>query len=767
MTAVLERLGRFAARHHWWFIAAWVVVAVGLGVVSAALKPNTVDNFTIPGTESQTAADLLAQDFPEASGTGGTLVFRAPAGQKLSDPANAALVQQVAESIDRIDGVQPLIPAAASSAGITAMQVAEGTGKLSPDQTIAYFSLQLTDDPGEVAKTVDESDNIWDQLDSAVDPARSAGMDVEIGGQLADIFNIPESALSDHADDIGLALAVIILLVALGTVVSMLVPVGVALFGVGVASSLVVVLEHRFEIGAIAPILGIMLGLGVGIDYSLFIVSRFRQSLAEGETPEEAAGRALQTSGSAVLFAGITVCLAMVALGLMGVPYVRTLGLVAALFVIVVVIAALTFLPAVLGALGPRINKAKMPWHHRTVDDPELARNTLSAKWAHEIARFPWVFAPISLLVLVLLATPLLKIDTGFPDDGSAPTDTPQRKAYDLISEGFGAGANGPLLIVAELPSSLSGNADQLVTNTKAKLQSLDGVALVNGVTNAPSNTVAVFEVIPTTGPDDPHTTDLVHDLRSTYIPQAVEGTGIDAADVYVGGQTAVLIDLTERINSRLLIIIATVLGGSFLLLMMVFRSLFIPLKAVLMNLLSIGASYGVLVAVFNWGWGKGLIGLDETVTIAPFVPVMMFAILFGLSMDYEVFLLSRIREAYLASGNSHESVVVGVGNTARVITAAASIMIAVFLAYVTNPDATVKMIGLGLAVAVLVDATIVRMVLVPSTMELMGKGNWWLPRWLDRVLPHINVDAPEHEAATGSGEAEAEPAVAGASTSA
>jgi RND superfamily putative drug exporter len=744
---VLERLGRFAARHHWWFIGAWIVVAVGLIVLSGALKPNTVDNFTIPGTESQTAANLLAQDFPQASGASGTLVFQAPSGQKLTDPANAAVVQQVVEAVDAVDGVEPIIPPSFPNA--TAMQVAQFSGKLSADETIAYFGIQLTDSASEIAKTVEDKNNIWDQLNAALAPAQDAGMNVQIGGQIADIFNIPQSALSDHADDIGLALAVIILLVALGTVVSMLVPIGVALFGVAVSSSLVIVLEHRFEIGTIAPILGIMLGLGVGIDYSLFIVSRFRQALAEGKTPEEATGRALTTSGSAVLFAGITVCLAMIALGLMGVPYVRTLGLVAALFVIVVVVAALTFLPALLGALGNRINKAKMPWHHRTVDDPEAARKSLSAKWAHEIARYPYVFAPISLVVLLLLAAPLLRIDTGFPDDGSAPADTAQRKAYDLISEGFGPGANGPLLIVAQIPSSQTANAEQLVNNTKTKLQALDDVQLVNGTTNAPDNTVAIFEVIPKTGPDDPQTTDLVRSLRSTLIPEAVAGTGLDASDVYVGGQTAVLIDLTERINSRLFVIIATVLGGSFLLLMMVFRSLFIPLKAVIMNLLSIGASYGVLVAVFNWGWGKGLIGLDETVTIAPFVPVMMFAILFGLSMDYEVFLLSRIREEYLKSGDSHESVVVGVANTARVITAAASIMIAVFLSYVTNPDATVKMIGLGLAVAVFVDATIVRMVLVPSTMELMGKANWWLPHWLDKLLPHINVDTPEPEPVT------------------
>jgi RND superfamily putative drug exporter len=354
-------------------------------------------------------------------------------------------------------------------------------------------------------------------------------------------------------------------------------------------------------------------------------------------------------------------------------------------------------------------------------------------------------------VVLLLLAGPLLRMDTGFPDDGSAPTDTPQRQAYDLVVDGFGPGANGPLLVVAKLPTSLTANEQELAPSLQTAQQALErvnGVQQVQAVTNTPANTVAVFLVTPTTGPDDSATTDLVETLRTTAIPRAVSGTQIDASQVYVGGETAVLIDLTKRINERMIAIIGTVLAGSFLLLMMVFRSLFVPFKAAVMNLLSIGASYGVLVAVFNWGWGKDLIGLQETVTIASFVPVMMFAILFGLSMDYEVFLLSRIREEYLKSGDSHSSVVVGLSNTARVITAAASIMIAVFLSYVTNPSPTVKMLGLGLATAVFIDATIVRMILVPSTMELAGRANWWLPKWLDRVLPNLHVDEPERDAA-------------------
>ncbi len=742
---MLERLGRFAARHHWWFIAAWVVIALAVGTIANVKGADTTDNFTIPGTESQTAFDILESDFPALSGTTGTVVFQAHSGA-ITDAANAAVVNETVQSLSQVQGVEPIVP---SQFDVTPIQFAQAAGRVSTaDPSIAYFGMQFTDSAGELARTVNDHPNLWDDLESATQPAESAGVDVVIGGPIADTFNQPTSPLSEHADEIGLALAVIVLLIALGAVVSMFVPIGVALFGVGTASSLTILLEHRFEIGFVAPILGMMLGLGVGIDYSLFILSRFRHGLLEGRDPEHAVGRAMATSGSAVLFAGLTVCLAMGALSLMGVPYVRTLGLVAALYVIVVVLAALTFLPALLGALGSRVNKGKMPWHSRTAETADTSR-TLSARWAHEIARRPWFFAPLSLIVLLVLAAPLLRIETGFPDDGSEPTDTPQRQAYDLIAQGFGPGANGPLLIVAPLPQSLTGSSAQLAPTLVAfqkQLAAVSGVQQVTPLTNAPTNTVAVFFVVPTTGPDDSATTALVRDLRDTGIPNALQGTSLDASDVYVGGETAVLIDLTDRINDRLFSIIATVLAGSFILLMMVFRSLFVPFKAAVMNLLSFGAAYGGLVAVFNWGWGKGAIGLHETVTIASFVPVMMFAILFGLSMDYEVFLLSRIREEYLRTGDSHNSVVVGLSNTARVITAAASIMIAVFLAYVTNPAPTIKTIALGLAVAVFVAATSVRMVLVPSTMELAGKANWWLPRWLDRILPNLHVDEPEPE---------------------
>jgi RND superfamily putative drug exporter len=727
---MLERLGRFCARRHWWVIGAWLILALALGVLSSQHGGQTVDSFSIPGSESQSAIDLLDQQFPAANGQSATVVFNATQGQ-LTDAANQAAI---AASITAL-GQLPGSPSVQNP--FTNPLLANNISKTAP---IAYTSVQWA--PG-----ADIPSDIVEQMGEAVAPAAGAGFDVQFGGAVVDQFNAPSSALSDHADDIGIALAVVILLISLGGAVAMLMPIGTALFALGVSTSLITLLERYVDIGSIGPILGTMLGIGVGIDYSLFVVSRFRQDLDDGHEPDVAVGRSVGTAGSAVLFAAITVCLAMVALSVIGVPYVRTLGLTAALYVLVTVAAALTLLPAMLGLLGRHINSGRLPWHHKARERSGAeATTTWSARWGREMARRAKFIAPLGLLVLIVLAIPVTRMELGFPSDSSAPADTTQRQAYDLLTEGFGPGANGPLLIVGPLPADADKDpqavATQLGTFTQ-KLQALPGVEQVTPGTNPPDYTILLFSVTPTTGPNDPATSELVEQLRTTGVPNALEGTGIDAADVFVGGVTAVEIDLTDRIEERMGWLFLIVLGGSALLLMMVFRSLFVPIKAVIFNLLSIGAAYGIVVAVFEWGWMRDVIGLQETVVIASFVPVMMFAILFGLSMDYEVFLMSRIREDYVEHRDAHEAIVVGIARTARVITSAALIMIAVFLAFVTNPAPTVKMLGLGMAVAVFIDATIVRMVLVPSVMQLGGDKAWWLPRWLDRILPNIQVDAP------------------------
>lgn len=733
---MLLKLGRTCSKQNSWFLTGWVLLAIILGIVSANFGGEPVDSFTVPGTEAQQATDLLSREFPAGNGATATIVFRAGDG-KVTDPATRAAIEAAIEQVKKIPALQEMGNATAVSSPFIDV---EGIPPLtmSDDATIVYVPIQFAQQVTELP------DDTFERLELAVSPARLAGVEVQFSGSLVDVQNAPTSWLSEHGDDIGLVIALLILLVSLGTATATLVPLGTALFSLGVAISVTQLAQRAFTIGSIGPILGTMIGLGVGIDYSLFIVTRFRKNLADGMERDEAVGVAVATAGSAVLFAGLTVCLALGALYFMGVPYVSQIGFTAIIYVVVSVLASITFLPALLGRLGPKIDSLKMPWHTRVSEGiDEDAPEPFAARFAHRMADRPWLFAGLSLAVLLVFAAPILKMDLGFPTAESAPRDTTQRKAYDLMTDGFGPGANAPLLVIGPL-------GDKAQTEPEATLDAgirlfttiseTPGVARVLPTTN-PEMTIAMFAVYPDSGPNDEATSKLVETLRDSAIPSALHGTNLDESAFHVGGVTAQMIDLTQRISERMATIIAVVLAGSFLLLMMVFRSLFVPLKAAIMNLLSIGASFGVLVAVFQWGWGHQLIGLHDTVVIAAFVPIMMFAILFGLSMDYEVFMLSRIREDYLLTGDSRESVVSGLAGTARVITSAALIMIAVFLAQVTNPDPTVKMIGLGLAVAVAIDATIVRMVLVPSTMELAGSANWWMPKWLDRIVPHLNVD--------------------------
>ena len=720
---MLERLGRGSARHHWMIIGLWIATIVVLAVVAGRGHGQTRDVFTIPGTESQQAFDLLQERFPAANGTSAQVVFESPSGP-LTQPAYVAAINAAVANLEKVPGaagvLNPTNPALAS--------------QISKSQTIGFATVAFASNVTTLPKST------FDALRTAAQPAVDAGLTVQFGGAVVDYLNQPQSSISDHADAIGLGLAVVILLVSLGSVVSMAVPIALALVALGCSNLLLKIIESHATIGQVAPVLGTMIGLGVGIDYSLFIVSRHRQNLAAGMDVESSVARSIATSGSAVLFAAITVCMALAGLAMIRIPYLTTLGLSAAMYVAVTVVAALTLLPALLGLLGHRVNALAIRNHEE--GDPS---RSAAARWAHEIARRPVLFCLVSLAVLLTLAAPLLKIDLGFPTDSSAPTDLTQRQAFDLMSEGFGPGINGPLLVTVALsgPPSAGSAGMTAVTALATAIDSTPGVAGAQAIAS-PTGNAAIIDVIPTSGPAHPATADLVRTLRSDVIPTSVANSPIAVGDVAVGGATASQIDLTDLIRARLYLFIGAVILGAFLLLMMVFRSLFVPFKAAVMNLLSIGAAYGFVVAVFQWGWGKDLIDLQSTGPIVAFVPVMMFAILFGLSMDYEVFLLSRIREDFLRTGDSHTSVVNGLASTARVITSAALIMISVFLSFVTNPSPTVKMLGLGMAVAVFIDASIVRMMLVPATMELAGKWNWWIPSWLDRVLPHIAVDRPE-----------------------
>jgi RND superfamily putative drug exporter len=480
-----------------------------------------------------------------------------------------------------------------------------------------------------------------------------------------------------------------------------------------------------------------MIGLGVGIDYALFVVTRFREELHGGLSVHDAAGTATATAGQAVLFAGMTVVIAIVGLQVSGIPAVTTMGYAIALVVVVAMALAVSLLPALLGWAGHRIDRLAI--HRRHTDERE-GHETISGRWAAHVARNPIKYAVGSLVALLLLTVPVLSLRIGFADDGNKAPATTQRQAYDLLAEGFGDGFNGPLQVVVELDRP---NDVEAVAAVRGALASDAGIAAVSPPMFNEAGDTAVLTAVPTTSPQDEATEQTVDRLRSDVLPAVADSTGAGArADALITGQTAAFVDVSARLTERLPVFIAAVVLLSFVLLTIVFRSVLVPLKAALMNLLSIGAAYGVIVAVFQWGWAKSLIGLDATIPVNPFVPLIMFAILFGLSMDYEVFLLSRVREEFVAHGDGHKSVVDGLASTARVITSAAVIMITVFLAFVPSTDMTVKMFGLGLAVAVLLDATVVRMVLVPSTMSLLGKANWWVPRWLDRILPHLDMEA-------------------------
>jgi len=722
MARFLDRLGRAAARHKWITIGIWVLVAVVVGGWAQFAGGKTTDVYTIPGAQSQKAQDLLEERFPAQAGGTASVVFQAKSGT-LSDPVDQAAIAQTEANLAPGRSAHVTQVLGPTTPGV-------GTAFVSKDGTIGYVRVQYdekaTSLPPETVK----------QLETAAAPAEQAGLRVEFGGPVVDYLSRDEGG---DADVIGLFFAVIILLIAFGSVVAMSVPIGTALFGLGIALSIISLVAAVTDIGTVAPTLATMIGLGVGIDYSLFIVTRHRQNLAAGMEMNESIGLANGTAGQAVLFAGGTVVIAITGLALSGIPYVTRLGFMSAIAVAVMMIAAVTLVPAALGLAGRHINSIRVP-HLRRKARAEAHHSVTGARprgwerWAMFMSRHRWAAVIISLAILLTLAAPVLSMRLGQTDDGTLPEDLTQRQAYDLITEGFGAGANGPLFLAVALPQPGDMAPVDAIEQAAAKVPGVQ----VAPAQLSPDGSAALVVVIPPTSPQSEQTEELVNTLRTDVLPPAVQGTG---ATVFVGGQTAAFVDLGERIQDRLPLFIGAVVGLSFVLLMMVFRSVLVPLKAAIMNLLSIAAAYGVIVAIFQWGWLKGLVGLDQTVPIVSFVPMMMFAILFGLSMDYEVFLLSRIREEYYESKDNLRSVVDGLAATARVITSAALIMISVFLSFVGDPDPTVKMFGIGLAVAVFVDATLVRLVLVPATMELLGAANWWLPRWLGRILPRIRIE--------------------------
>ncbi len=653
---------------------------------------------------------------------------------------------------------------------------------------IAFANVELPDNISFTRAT--EIGNEIEDLAPEID-----GVQIELGGQIFGEFEPPSTEV------LGLAFAIIILILAFGSVLAMGLPVGIALFGIGIGTAIIALLSNVLAVPDFTTFLGIMIGLGVGIDYALLIVTRYREQLHMGHPVRDSVGVALDTAGRAVLFAGTTVVISLLGLLLMGVKFVQGLSVGAAAVVAATVLASLTLLPALLGFAGQKIERTrwrgliaaglvavglvgvglKVPalsiafvlaivvliagffvsFLKKEVPQrpPKPRRQTTAYRWSRVIQRHPWAAATSSALVLILLAIPVLSLRLGFSDESNFEADTTTRKAYDLLVEGFGPGFNGPLLLVTEVPEGT--DVEQLAAGVTEAVSADPGVVFVSpGQPNDPANpTAVVWTVVPTTSPQDEATTALVNRLRDDVLPPIEEASGVDLA---VTGNVAVNVDFSNYLASRMPYFFGAVLVLSFLLLMVVFRSLLVPLKAVIMNLLSIGAAYGVVVMLFQWGWGGALTDIQPG-PIEPWMPMMLFAIVFGLSMDYEVFLLSRIREEWHRTGDSRRSVADGLAATAKVITAAAAIMVVVFGSFLFESDRSLKLMGVGLATAIFLDATIVRMVLVPATMELLGDKNWWLPRWLDRILPNIDVEGhaeyePDEE------ELEREPVGAGVS---
>jgi RND superfamily putative drug exporter len=723
MTSLLYRLGRTAVRRRRLVLLAWAALAIGIVVVAQVGGGRTSDAFEVPGVESQRALDVLEQDFPAAAGTSAQLVFTTTGDGTLSDPAAAAAVDAAVADVAR----QPDVGAV-------------GPLQRAPGDQVGYADVQY-DRPSE-----DIRDAAYRRLEATLDETNHAGaVRMELGGDLP-----TEAAQQEPSGQemIGILVAVVVLLVAFGSVIAMGLPIGLALVGLATSLGLITLVAAFTDVNSVSPVLAAMIGLGVGIDYALFIVTRHRENLRLGMTVEEAAGRAIATSGSAVLFAGATVVIAISGLAIAGIPAVTVMGLMAGLTVAVMVALALTLLPALLGFAGHRIDAIRLPG--RRAGAGLAGRESFWHRWGRQVAAHPWRYLVGGTLALLLLAAPVLGMRLGMTDNGASPTSLTTRRSYDLLAEGFGPGFNGPLLLSVRLDGA---TADDLAP-LEAAVAGDPGVQAVAPAQANADGTAAVLRVIPTTSPQDGDTTDLVHRLRDDVIPRAL--AGVPGAEVYVGGQTALYIDLSDQLATRLPWFVGAVILLSVLLLMMVFRSVAVPLKAAAMNLLSIGAAYGIVVAVFQWGWLNGLIGVEETVPIVSFMPMMLFAILFGLSMDYEVFLLTRVREEYLARRDNDAAVIEGISATARVITSAALIMISVFAAFVLGEDPVIKMFGLGLASAVLIDATVVRIVLVPATMKLLGDWNWWLPGWLDRLLPNLDVEGgtalpePEYEPGRG-----------------
>ncbi|MER8188103.1 MMPL family transporter [Kitasatospora sp. NPDC094015] len=718
-TGVLWRLGSWCARHWLVVILVWLVALGGLQAVNRLFGGEYSDDFALPGTQSSIGQNVLQDHDPSIGGYSSPVVLND--AQPLSTfQSQISQVVTALQQLPHVSSVQNPLSVPSSA-----------TGPLSANGQTAFITVRFDSNPSTLG------DPYLTGVDDAVAPLRAAGVDVEYGGSLGELARPPADDRTSEA--IGFAVAILVLLIGFGSVIAAGLPLVTALIGVIVGLACLGLLARLSTFATVSPTLATMIGLGVGIDYALFLITRHRQDLMDGMDPVFSAGRAVSTSGRAVLVSGCTVIVALSGLSASGVTFISKLGLAAAVTVVSAVLGALTLLPALLGLLGPRIDRFRV---RTLVAESSGAPGEEGQGFWHRYARRvefrPWTFLIGGLVVIGVLAIPLFSIQLGHIDDGADPTSFTDRRAFDLMTDAFGPGSNGPLTVVIDQTSVAAGDRAGQQATVQQAITGLPGASSVTPLQQTPDGEVLFGTVYSSTVPQDENTTHLVNNLHDTVLPKALAGT---PATGYVTGSTAGQVDFLDIVSARLPLIIAVVVGLAFLIILVVFRGPLVALKAAVLNLLSISASYGVVVAVFQWGWGGPALGVNGKVPIESYVPMMMFAIVFGLSMDYEIFLLSRVHEAWTRTGDSKASVAHALEITARVISCAALIMFSVFAAFVLSDNIVIKMLGLGLAVSVLVDATVVRLLLVPAVMTLLGKSAWWTPRWLDRLLPHLSPE--------------------------
>jgi len=711
----MPAIARWCFRHRFVVIAAWVLVLVGLGALSQAVKSDYNNSFSLPGTGSTTAQQLLAKAIPAQAGDSDTIVWQVSHGTV----RDTTVTTRMSRALKQI-ATMPEIAAVVSPYG------PHGAAQISRDGRTAYATVNFTKQANNLGKA-----DITRVIDAAK-AAHAPGLNVQIGGQA---IEQTEQTPLGVSSTVGVLAAAVVLFIAFGSLLAMLLPIVTAIAGVGGGLMAIAPLTHTINVVDFAPILGALIGLGVGIDYALFIVTRHRRGLQSGLTPEQAAVKAIDTSGRAVLFAGSTVCIALLGILVLGVSFLNGLAVASALTVVFTVLAAVTLLPALLGVFGMRVLSRRQR-RRLAAGAPAPGAAGMWARWANTIERRPAILAVAAAAVMLVLAIPVLSLRLGSSDQGNDPSSTTTRQAYDLLADGFGPGFNGPLLLVAQTSSPADAAALRTLEAGLLKVADVTSVRQIAATTGT-----EVIQVTPGTSPEAKATSDLISTLRNDSIPAAERGTTLR---VYIGGVTATFADFATVVDAKLPWFILTIVGLSFLLLVVAFRSLLIPGTAAVMNLLAAAASFGVLTAFFQWGWGTDAFGLGKAGPVEAFLPVVTLAILFGLSMDYQVFLVSRMNEEWVHGRRNSGAVRTGQVETARVITAAATIMICVFLTFSFLGSRDVAEFGIGLAAAVALDAFILRTVLVPAAMHLFGNANWWLPRWLDRRLPHLAIEPPD-----------------------